>query len=154
MRSDDRDYFDPILALPSLSGLLDVFRKHKSVFLYVLFGGLTTFVSIGSFVLFDSVLHIPLLVANLLSWICAVTFAYITNRIWVFSSQARGAAIVKEALSFYAGRVFTLVLEEACLVVFVTMLHFDSTLIKFLAQILVLILNYVISKVFVFRKKA
>ena len=131
----------------------EFYQKHKSVILYIFFGGLTTVVSIGSFVVFDSLLHLDPLIANLLSWVCAVSFAYVTNRTWVFSSKATGAAVPKEIASFVAGRLFTLGLEEVMILVFVTWLNFNSTLIKFLAQFVVLVLNYVISKLFVFRNK-
>jgi putative flippase GtrA len=60
--------------------LKELFRKHREILLYVFFGGLTTVVSIGSFIHFDGILHIHELIANVLSWICAVGFAYGTNR--------------------------------------------------------------------------
>ena len=145
--SDKPDIFDRILSLPGLNRL----KKHRSVLLYLFFGGLTTLVSIGSFMLFDRITHE--LIANLISWVCAVTFAYVTNRRWVFQSQAKGAEIFREMGAFFAGRLMTLGFEEALLLVFVTWLQFNGTLIKILAQILVLILNYVISKLLVFRKK-
>ena len=121
--------------------------------MYIFFGGLTTLVSVGSFVLCDKFLHIDPLIANLISWVCAVSFAYVTNRTWVFSSKATGSAVLKELISFFAGRLFTLGLEEVMLLVFVTLMQFDSTVIKLIAQIVVLVLNYVISKLLVFRNK-
>jgi len=153
MYPEDQDRSDPVFTMPIIGSLLDLYRKHKSVILYIFFGGLTTVVSVGSFIVFDAGLHLDPLVANLLSWVCAVSFAYVTNRIWVFHSQAKGAAVLKEVLSFFGGRVFTLGLEELLLLVFVTWLQFNSTAIKLIAQIVVLILNYVISKLLVFRKK-
>lgn len=128
-------------------------QKHKELLLYVFFGGCTTVVSIGSFVLFDTVLGVHELVANVLSWILAVGFAYLTNRKWVFCSQATGKALLREFLSFYGGRLLTLGLEEGLLLVFVTWLGISSTVIKLAAQVLVLIGNYVISKLLVFRNR-
>lgn len=154
MDSAKPDIFDRIMMLPGLRNFFDLYKKHKSVLLYIFFGGLTTVVSVGSFILFDSVLHLDPLIANLLSWVCAVSFAYVTNRIWVFGSRAQGAAIFREVLTFFGGRLLTLGLEEGLLLVFVTWLQFNSTAIKLIAQIVVLILNYVISKLLVFRKKS
>ena len=151
--SEKQDVFDKIMMLPGLRNFFDLYKKHKSVLLYIFFGGLTTVVSIGSFVLCDSVLCIHPLLANLISWVCAVSFAYVTNRIWVFDSQAKGAGVIKEIFAFFSGRLLTLGLEEALLLVFVTWLQFNSTAIKLIAQIVVLVLNYVISKLLVFRKK-
>ena len=145
------DIFDRIMGLPPLQRLYPLYQKHKSVLLYIFFGGLTTVISIGSFILFDSVLKIEPLISNFFSWVLAVAFAYVTNRIWVFSSRSGGMGIVKEILSFFGGRALTLGFEELVLWLFVHLLHFNSTVIKIAGQLAVLILNYVISKLLVFR---
>ncbi len=152
MKEDNQDIFDRIMGLPGLRKLYPLYQKHKAVLLYLFFGGLTTLISIGSFIAFDTVLDIHPLLANILSWVCAVSFAYVTNRIWVFSSKATGKAAVQEGISFVSGRLLTLGFEELILLVFVQLLALNSTLIKVLAQLGVLILNYVISKLFVFKK--
>lgn len=135
-----------------LKKLQSLYAKHRQMLLYVFFGGCTTAVSIGSFVLFDAA-GINELLANVLSWILAVGFAYVSNRIWVFTSQAQGAAIGKELLSFYAGRLFTLAVEEGLLLVFATWLAWNATGVKITAQLAVLTGNYAISKWIIFREK-
>ena len=147
------DIFDRIMALPGLRDWNPLYRKYKSVLLYLFFGVLTTAVSIGSFFLCDRFLGVNTLVANGISWVCAVSFAFLTNRVWVFHSEAKGNEILTEALSFFSGRLLTLGIEEAMLLIFVTWLHFDSLLIKIAAQFAVLVGNYFISKLLVFRKK-
>ena len=93
------------------------------------------------------------LVANIGSLILAVAFAYITNRIWVFDSNASTAAdFIKEITSFIGGRVVTLVIEELILFIFITNLGMNSMLVKIVAQVIVIVLNYVISKLIVFKK--
>lgn len=144
------DIFDRIMALPLLSKFAPFYKKHKSVLLYLLFGGLTTVVSIGTYALFLPV--VSPLIANIFSWVAAVTFAYVTNRTWVFASKEKGLAIIQEAFAFYGGRVFTLGLEEVVLYVFITLLFFPPLTVKVFAQVIVLMLNYVISKLFVFKK--
>ena len=146
-----QDIFDRLMELPGLRRWYPWYAKHKEVLLYIFFGGCTTLVSVGSFVLFH--MAVNELVANILSWILAVGFAYLTNRKWVFCSRARGADQWKELISFYSGRLLTLGLEEVLLLVFVTWLAWNATAVKLGAQILVLIGNYVISKLLVFRKK-
>ncbi len=146
-----RDIFDKIMSLPVLRRLYPWYEKHKQVLLYLFFGGLTTLVSIGSFALADMVVNE--LIANIISWVLAVTFAYATNRIWVFHSQAQGREKGKEALAFYTARLTTLGIEELLLLVFVTWLGCNSLLVKIVAQIIVLIGNYLLSKFFIFRKK-
>jgi len=128
--------------------------KYKEVLLYLIFGGLTTVVSLVSFWVCTYPLHINVLISNVISWICAVTFAYFTNAKWVFEAkpQSRGEAF-RQFVSFYAGRLATLGVEEAILLVFVTLLHGNEMIVKVIAQVVVVVLNYVVSKLFVFRKK-
>lgn len=146
------DIFDKLMTLPGLRVLEGFYKKYKSVLLYIFFGGCTTVISIASFALFVG-LGINELIANVLSWILAVLFAYITNRTWVFASKASETkAICREIASFFGGRLLTLGIEEALLLVLVTWLRFDSLAVKIGAQIVVLVLNYVISKWIVFKK--
>ena len=128
-----------------------LFQKHKELILYVFFGGLATVVSIGTFLLFDMVMNE--LIANVLSWVITVGFAYWTNRTWVFCSKVKGRGVWKELLTFYTGRLATLGLEELMLLVFVTVLSQNAAVVKIAAQIVVLIGNYIISKLLIFRKK-
>ncbi len=126
----------------------------KEGLFYVIFGALTTVVSIVSYIIFLKLLNDNALLANVISWIFAVSFAYITNRIWVFQSRNHGfREILKEIVSFFLGRVATLLLEEVILYVGINMLGIDKILIKLIAQVLVLIGNYVISKFIVFSQK-
>lgn len=131
----------------------EFYRKHREMLLYVFFGGCTTVVSVGSFVLLVEALGVHPLIANVLSWIFAVGFAYATNRKWVFCSSAKGKAVWAELLAFYGGRLLTLGLEEILLLIFVSWLDIDSTVIKLVAQLVVLVSNYILSKFLIFRKK-
>ena len=135
-----------------MSLIRKIFDQYKEVILYLFFGGLTFIVSMSTYILFLWMLNDNALIANVISWIFAVAFAYITNRIWVFHSKTSGAAqIVKEILSFFGGRIATLLLEEAILYVGIYLLGINNIVIKVLAQIVVIIGNYVISKLFVFK---
>lgn len=94
------------------------------------------------------------LIANIFSWILAVAFAYITNRIWVFKDVAHGAAgIIKEIVAFFAGRAATLALEELILYIGITLMGFPSVAVKVVGQIFVIVSNYFISKIIVFKSK-
>ena len=146
------DIFDKIMGLPGFRVFEPLWKKHRAVLLYLFFGALTTAVSIGSFALCHSALSIHELIANVISWICAVSFAYVTNRIWVFGSKETGSGIAKEAAAFFGGRLATLLAEEAILFVFATVLCFPALPIKLAAQIFVLVANYFISKFLVFHK--
>lgn len=151
--SEQKDIFDKIMCLPGLRRFYGLYEKYKEVLLYILFGGVSTVVSIGSFVLCETGLGMDALVANVISWVLAVSTAYATNRTWVFGSKAKGKAFWKEMVSFFSGRVLTLLMEEAILLVFVTWLNFPGTWVKVAAQVAVLVGNYFISKLIIFKKK-
>ena len=87
-----------------------------------------------------------------IDWIICVIFAYLTNRTWVFKAKAQDTnGVIRECAAFMIGRLGTLALEEAALWLGIDMLHMNSMPVKILAQVLVIIGNYVISKFFVFR---
>ena len=149
---EKKDIFDRLMELPVLRRFGSFYKKYKSVLLYLFFGGLTTLISIGSFVLLE--LFMDALLANVFSWVAAVSFAYVTNRVWVFSSTAVGGkAVLKEIVSFFGGRLMTLGFEELVLWLLIDFAHWDSLAVKILAQVGVLILNFLISKWMVFKKK-
>ena len=81
-------------------------------------------------------------------------FAFFTNRIWVFEQSTQGfLSFIRQMTSFFVGRLFTLGLEEGIILIFITMLHYNSMLVKTAAQIIVIAANYFISKLVVFREK-
>jgi len=139
----------------------DLYFKYEEVLMYLFFGVLTTvvsFVSAGaSKFLFELLSFGPDFVSvasTVFSWICAVTFAYITNRLWVFDSKTTGKkALLSEAASFYGGRIFTLLVEVVIMWVGYSLIGINYWVTKIAANVVVLILNYVVSKLFVFKNK-
>ena len=147
------DIFDRIMSSRLLKPLYPFYRKYKEPLLYLFFGGLTFFLSIGLYWLFAHPLGLAPLVANALSWVLCVAFAYVTNRTWVFKEKAHDSrGIVREAASFVAGRLATLGLEELILWLGISVLGISDIAVKVVAQVLVIVGNYIISKRFVFRK--
>lgn len=130
--------------------LLDLYKKYKEIINYLIFGGLTTLISIVTYALFAKVFNIDYLISNVLSWIIAVLFAYITNKLFVFESNFKKN--IKEITSFFFFRIVSLVMEMVILYVFVDMLHIDDLVTKIIAQVIVIVSNYIFSKVFVFKK--
>ena len=152
--TEKKDIFDKIMSLKIFSFINPFYKKYKEALLYLFFGVLTTLINIVVFYLFTEIITLDELVANIIAWIIAVLFAYVTNRIWVFSSHcATKAAFLKEILSFYGGRIFTLLVEEGILLIFIKLLSLNSLAVKIVAQVVIIVLNYVISKLFVFKKK-
>ena len=107
------DIFDRIMSLRLFRPLWPVYHKYKEILLYLFFGGLTTFLSIGLFWALTVPCGMSPLTGNIIVWIVCVIFAYLTNRTWVFQDKAYGrTGVIRECLSFIGGRVGTLVMEE------------------------------------------
>ena len=111
-------------------------------------------ISIGSYALFNIAFGINELIANALAWVFAVLFSYVTNKKWVFKAPTpTKTAFFVQMFAFFSGRFMTLIIEEAIIFVFITLLAYPSMWVKLAAQVVVVILNYVISKLFVFRDR-
>ena len=133
----------------------DIYHQHEEIFNYIIVGGLTTVVSLAAYYIsvltfLDPNVGWQLQIANLFSWVCAVAFAYVTNRIFVFKSKEKNK--FKEITSFVSSRVMTLLLDMGIMGLFVTILHFNDKTMKLVVQVVVTVLNYVLSKLFVFKK--
>ena len=154
-----------------------IFKKivNKETILYVVFGVLTTLVNFVAFKLFTMVFdklissQLGVHISNVLAWIFAVAFAYVTNKLFVFESKSwKGKVLAKEIPSFVAARLFSLGVEELGLIIFVNFLHFDSKVFhiplinfdlsgemtaKIILAVVLVILNYFFSKLVIFKKK-
>lgn len=133
-----------------------LYQKYKEIINYLIVGVLTTVVSLGVYygataLFLDAKNPVQLQIANVLSWICAVAFAYFTNRKYVFESK--NPNIVSEASKFVGSRVTTLLMDMGVMALTVSVFHMNDRIAKLLSQVVVTIGNYVISKFLVFRKK-
>ena len=137
----------------------ELYHKYEEIIHYLIVGGLTTLISLAVkygllFTVLDASNAIELQIAVIASWVLAVLFAYFANRIFVFHSKSR--EYLKEVSGFVAGRIATLVMEMVIMWFFVTLLGLDSDLWVVIwtvvCQILVIVGNYVISKLYVFKK--
>lgn len=131
--------------------LWNLFLKYREAITYLFFGGLTTVINIAVYYICAAI-GMSTAIANAIAWILSVLFAYITNRIWVFRSHSSGKALMKEFGSFVACRVATGVLDEIIMIVGVDVLGIWGLGVKVFANILVIILNYVFSKLLIFRR--
>ena len=131
-----------------------LYDKYRDVILYLVFGVCTTAVNIAVYFGMAHLFRYSTMVSTVTAWTAAVLFAYVTNRRWVFHSQAKsGRRVLKEAASFFAGRLATGLADWGCMFLFAEILALDDVVIKTGANILVIILNYIVSKRIVFRKK-
>lgn len=91
---------------------------------------------------------------NIAAWIISVLFAYITNRLFVFSSQVKGAVfVIRECAAFFACRLFSGVVDTTAMYVLIDLLHSPDILVKVSVNAVVIIFNYVVSKQVVFKKE-
>lgn len=138
-----------------INKVIELIKKNKMIILYLIFGVLSTIVNIASYAISTNIFKIEYLISNIIAWIISVTFAYITNKIFVFESKvAEKKKLVKEFLLFYYYRIVSLIMEMLILYVCVDLLKFNDMVIKVIANILIIILNYLFSKFFVFKKNS
>ena len=123
-------------------------------FRYLVVGGLTTLIDFCLFVLMHEVMGIDSTVSNITSISIAILFAYVTNKLIVFKKHSESAtALVIEFIKFVGSRLFTMALAVGVVWLFESVLGLSATLGKAVSQILVVITNYFISKIIVFREK-
>ncbi len=129
-------------------------EKYKDVIPYLFFGVCTTLVNVIVYWIAAHPLGMAVMPGTIIAWFLAVLFAYVTNRKWVFHSEANDRKeIGKEMLSFFACRLATGIVDWLCMFLFVDVLGWNDMVIKVAANVLVIILNYIASKLVIFRKK-
>ena len=160
--------------------LIDKFFTREIV-TYIIFGVLTTavnlitfyitkqiFISIGWDGVFNAMLGsagwekalallgsgTDYLDATVIAWTVAVIFAFVTNKLIVFESKSWKPAVAgKEFIGFIGARLFSPLVELLCMFIMVTLLHWNEFVAKVIVQIIVVILNYVFSKLIIFKNK-
>lgn len=130
----------------------ELIKKYKEIIMYLIFGILTTLVNIVSFYIMDKC-NINLYVNNTIAWILSVLFAYITNKLFVFESKSLEPKVVlKEGLSFFGFRLISYFMDMFCIFIMVDVFSINKMISKIVGNIIVIIANYIFSKLFIFRK--
>ena len=139
--------------------LCKLYHTYKEAIDYLFWGGMTTVVSWGSYSLFV-LFGTGVFWGNVLSWVCAVLFAFVTNKLWVFNSKSwEGSVLFPELTKFLSSRVATGIFEMIAVPALVaiglnqTIFGIDGMVSKVLVSVIVVILNYILSKLFVFKAK-
>ena len=128
-------------------------EKYYDILVYLVFGVLTTAVNYMVYLPCYNLLHLSSAVSNVIAWVAAVAFAYVTNKPFVFHSHDWSAkTVVPELTKFVGTRLGSGGLETLILLVFVDILSMNGNLWKLLTSVLVVVLNYIGSKLLVFRK--
>lgn len=130
-----------------------IYHKNEEVWNYLISGAFGTVVSIGSYEI-ARIIGFDVIVSNVISWVLAVIAMYITNKLFVFKVKCNSKReLFNEFISFVAARVFTLVLETIILYVGAEIIKIDDLIVKIVAQVVVVVLNYILSKLWIFKKK-
>lgn len=125
-------------------------NKSKEIIFYIVFGVLTTVVNIVSYYLLAECISINYLLSNAIAWLLSVVFAYITNRKFVFESKSD--SILLEMLKFFGARLGTGLMDMALMWIFISLLSFNDVYCKIVINVLVIIFNYLFSKLYVFKE--
>lgn len=129
----------------------NLWHQYQEIILYGVFGVLTTVVNIVVYWFFARFFGVNYLLSTAIAWILSVLFAFITNRIYVFESNNQN--IWKEMYLFFTFRLLSGFIDIIDMYLFVDVLHFDDMIIKILSNVIVIVLNYIFSKLFIFKSK-
>lgn len=139
--------------------LLKYFYKYKGIILYIFFGGITTLINIVTYYIFIKYIFVDYgdlanSMSNAIAWLFSVLFAFVTNKIWVFESKSwEKSVFIKEMITFFSFRFATGVLDMSIMIIGVDILNYDELLMKIISNVLVLVTNYIGSKLIIFKKK-
>lgn len=135
--------------------ILNLIKKYKSFTFYAAFGVFTTVVNLAVYNLCYYQAGLSNTVSNIFAWVMAVTFAFLTNKSWVFESKSWAWSVLrKEIPAFVSCRLATGVMDLAIMYVCVDILGWHAMLMKLISNVLVIILNYIFSKLVIFKKKS
>ncbi|MBU7446781.1 MULTISPECIES: GtrA family protein [Lactiplantibacillus] len=132
--------------------IIQLWRRYQSVLSYLIFGGLTTVINFIVFGIFDQ--FWPYWIANTIAWLLSVLFAYVTNKRWVFESHTPTfRAVLAEMTSFFGFRLLSYFVDQGIMIVGISVLHGNSLLVKLIDQIIIVLLNWFFSKLFIFKDR-
>ncbi len=132
----------------------ELLKKYRDVLLYLIFGALTTLVNIVAYAAFTRLLGMGEMGSNVWAWALSVLFAYVTNKLWVFENRDfRARHLAREFGSFVASRLFSGALDMGIMWLFVTQLACPDLIVKIASNAVVIALNYLFSKLWIFKKK-
>lgn len=130
---------------------IEIYKKYKMPILYLIFGGLTTLLNIITYLFFYHILKLNNVPSNIIAWIVSVIFAFITNKIYVFESKSK--SLFYELTTFLACRLGTGVLDLGIMFVTVDILKWNDFIMKVISNVIVIVLNFIFSKLIIFKKQ-
>lgn len=132
--------------------MLNLIKKNKETILYLIFGVCTTIINILVYGFSANILLLNTVTSTTIAWVISVIFAYITNRKFVFNSNTKNImSILKEFISFMICRITTGLIDVGIMHLFVDNLNYNGMIIKIASNVLVIIINYIVSKLVIFK---
>lgn len=137
-----------------MKNLLELIKKYKGVLSYLFFGVCTTIINVAVYNVFYYKISVSNVISTIVAWIVAVLFAFVTNKLFVFESKSFALKIIGyELLSFLGCRLLTGAMDLLIMFVAVDCLHQNAMFWKIISNILVIVINYIASKLVIFKKK-
>ncbi|PLS36906.1 teichoic acid glycosylation protein [Carnobacterium maltaromaticum] len=134
--------------------IIELATKYREVLMYLIFGVLTTIINIFVFYIFKDTLTIDYRTSNVIAWFLSVLFAFLTNKYFVFASKGKSKqAFFKEMGLFFWYRLLSLVIDMIMMIVMVSGLGIDALIAKLITQVVIVVINYVFSKLLIFNDK-
>ena len=144
-----------ILEKIGLKKIAQWYMEHQEGMRYLVFGALTTAVNILVYSILYYIVNISNATSNVLAWIAGVTFAYVTNKIYVFHAKTTTKLeLLKEVTSFVGCRLLTLLIDEGIMIVTVDKWGWNGLFMKIIANIIVILLNFLFSKILIFKQNS
>jgi putative flippase GtrA len=134
--------------------IIEFIKKYKSVINYLLFGGCTTIINVAAYYICYNIITVSNVSSTIIAWIMAVVFAFVTNKLWVFDSKSLEIRVlIREIISFFGCRLLTGILDVVIMYVTVDVMAMNSTVWKIVSNVIVIIFNYMASKLVIFKKQ-
>lgn len=134
--------------------MIRLLRQHRALLLYLIFGGLTTVVNVLTYALCFSALGMGNVISTCAAWFVSVLFAFITNKLWVFDSWDLSLpTLLREGVSFFLCRLLTGFMDVGIMFLAVDVFHLSPIIWKIIANILVVIANWAVSKCIIFARR-
>lgn len=137
-----------------MSKIMIIYKKYQEQIRYLIFGVLTTLINIVVYYICYQMIGVSNVISNIIAWIFSVLFAYVTNKLWVFENHDKGfKKLLYEISTFFSCRLITGIMDIGIMYITVDLLGMYSILMKIISNILVIVLNYIASKVIIFKNK-
>ncbi len=137
-----------------INTIINLLKKYRMLISYGIFGVLSTIINIAAYYLCYTMAGIPNVPSTIIAWVAAVIFAFLTNKVFVFESKSFSPEIFwREAVQFFGCRLLTGIMDVVIMFVAVDLMAWNSLVWKVISNVLVIILNYVASKLIIFKKK-